>query len=144
MRYILMTYVAPDHVEAWDRMTPEERQVDVDRTIAWFREHAAATSSAARSWAIRARRGRFAAAGVTDGPFIETKELLGGFIVLDVPDEATALRIASGWPGLAVAGRRGRGPPGRRFAGRGERVAAAARHAANAQGRSSNGRSIAS
>ena len=36
----------------------------------------------------------------TDGPFIETKELLGGFIVLDVPDEATALRIAGDWPGL--------------------------------------------
>lgn len=33
--------------------------------------------------------------GVTDGPFVEAKELLGGFIVLDVPDEATALEIAA-------------------------------------------------
>ncbi len=38
--------------------------------------------------------------GVTDGPFVETKEQLGGFIVVDVPDEATALMMASGWPGL--------------------------------------------
>ena len=45
--------------------------------------------------------------GVTDGPFVETKELLGGFIVIDVPDEATALELAAGrpsldWPGDAV------------------------------------------
>jgi hypothetical protein len=31
---------------------------------------------------------------MTDGPFAETKELLGGFIVLDVPDEATAVALA--------------------------------------------------
>lgn len=41
---------------------------------------------------------------VTDGPFAETKELLGGFAVVDVPDEAAARhwagRIAEtcGWP----------------------------------------------
>jgi hypothetical protein len=35
-----------------------------------------------------------------DGPFLETKELLGGFIVVEVPDEATALAMAAGWPGL--------------------------------------------
>jgi hypothetical protein len=99
MRYILMTYVAPDHVEAWDRMTPEERQLDVDRTIAWFREHAGHIVGGEElgypRQARTVRRG-----GVTDGPFIETKELLGGFIVLDVPDEAKALEIAAGWPGL--------------------------------------------
>lgn len=42
--------------------------------------------------------------GMTDGPFVETKEILGGFIVLEVPDEATALEVASGWPGLAWDG----------------------------------------
>ncbi|HEX5405269.1 MAG TPA: YciI family protein [Pseudonocardiaceae bacterium] len=40
----------------------------------------------------------------TDGPFVETKEHIGGFAVVDVPDEA-ALRhwagkiaVACGWP----------------------------------------------
>jgi hypothetical protein len=99
MRYILMTYVSPDHVAEWDRMTPEERQLDVDRTIAWFREHAAYIVGGEElgypRLARTVRRG-----GITDGPFIETKELLGGFIVLDVPDEANALEIAGAWPGL--------------------------------------------
>ena len=40
----------------------------------------------------------------TDGPFIESKEHLGGFAVVDVPDEAAArlwagkIAVACGWP----------------------------------------------
>ncbi|MEP9361484.1 YciI family protein [Nocardioides sp. CN2-186] len=32
---------------------------------------------------------------VTDGPYLETKEHLGGFWVIDVPDLDTALRLAA-------------------------------------------------
>jgi hypothetical protein len=41
---------------------------------------------------------------VTDGPFVETKEVLGGFAVVDVADEAAArlwagkIAVACGWP----------------------------------------------
>ena len=41
---------------------------------------------------------------VLDGPYAETKEHLGGFFVVDVPDEATAqawaakMAVACGWP----------------------------------------------
>jgi hypothetical protein len=40
----------------------------------------------------------------TDGPYIESKEHLGGFLVVDVPDEASArhwagrVAVAVGWP----------------------------------------------
>ncbi len=40
----------------------------------------------------------------TDGPFVETKEHLGGFAVVDVPDDAAArfwagrIAVAVGWP----------------------------------------------
>ena len=40
----------------------------------------------------------------TDGPFVETKEHLGGFAVVDVPDDAQArhwagrIAVAVGWP----------------------------------------------
>ena len=101
MRYILMTYQAPDHIEAWERSTPAERQLEIDRTLAWFREHGTAGRIVGGEElgyppASRVVRG----SGVSDGPFIESKELLGGFIVIDVPDEETALMVASGWPGL--------------------------------------------
>jgi hypothetical protein len=41
---------------------------------------------------------------ITDGPYVETKEYLGGFAVVDVPDEETAkvwaAKVAEscGWP----------------------------------------------
>lgn len=41
---------------------------------------------------------------ITDGPFVETKEALGGFAVVDVADEEEARRwagriaVACGWP----------------------------------------------
>ena len=41
---------------------------------------------------------------ITDGPFIETKEWLGGLTVVDVPDDETAtmwagkVAVACGWP----------------------------------------------
>jgi hypothetical protein len=35
---------------------------------------------------------------VTDGPFMETKETIAGFGIIDVPDLDTALGIARTWP----------------------------------------------
>lgn len=35
---------------------------------------------------------------ITDGPFAETKEVLGGYYLVDVPDEATALEWAEKCP----------------------------------------------
>jgi hypothetical protein len=32
---------------------------------------------------------------VTDGPYLESKELIGGFWIIDVPDRETALRLAA-------------------------------------------------
>jgi hypothetical protein len=35
---------------------------------------------------------------VTDGPFIEGKELIGGFGILEVADLDEALKVAASWP----------------------------------------------
>jgi len=40
--------------------------------------------------------------GVQDGPFAETKEQLGGYYVIDVPDLDTALEWASRCPAAAT------------------------------------------
>jgi hypothetical protein len=39
---------------------------------------------------------------VTDGPFAETHEVLGGFYLIDVPDLDAAIRIAERHPGARV------------------------------------------
>jgi hypothetical protein len=41
---------------------------------------------------------------ITDGPYVETKEFLGGFALVEVPDDETAkmwagkVAVACGWP----------------------------------------------
>ncbi|MBK8084684.1 MAG: YciI family protein [Devosia sp.] len=44
---------------------------------------------------VRVRDGRLSA---TDGPFIETKEQLGGFILIEARDMNEAIRLAAGIP----------------------------------------------
>lgn len=48
---------------------------------------------------VRVRNG---AANVTDGPFAETKEQLGGYFILDCADLAQALEYAAKIPGAAI------------------------------------------
>jgi len=40
------------------------------------------------------------AGGVTDGPFMETKEVLGGYSLLDTETYDQAVEISKTWPGV--------------------------------------------
>ena len=40
------------------------------------------------------------ASGVTDGPFMETKEALGGYSVLEADNIDEAVEVAKTWPGV--------------------------------------------
>ena len=39
------------------------------------------------------------AMSVTEGPFIESKEYVGGFMMIEVPDLDAAIALAKSWPG---------------------------------------------
>ena len=54
---------------------------------------------AATATCVRVRDGRRV---VTDGPFAETYEVLGGFYLILAEDRATAVRIAAECPGARV------------------------------------------
>ena len=67
----------------------------------------ASTFAGARSslrWQPCGRSGALGELSTIDGPFIETKELLGGFILLDAPDLATAVAMAADWPAFGTDG----------------------------------------
>jgi len=51
--------------------------------------------SATTASTVRVRGGRIS---VTDGPFAETKETLGGFFLINARDLNEAIKIASKWP----------------------------------------------
>jgi hypothetical protein len=49
----------------------------------------------AEAMTVQVRHGKMS---VTDGPFIETKEMLGGLVVIEAPDPESAAQIAAGIP----------------------------------------------
>jgi hypothetical protein len=54
-----------------------------------------ALQSALTAATLQVRNGKLS---VTDGPFAETKEQLGGFFMIDARDRDEAIEVASGWP----------------------------------------------
>jgi hypothetical protein len=107
MRYVLMNWVHPDDVAAWERMSAEEQQADVQRHVEWFRkhrEHIAGGEELHLPRTVKTLRPGRQGEGVviTDGPYIETKEILGGFVIIDAADMDEALAITSEWPSLAT------------------------------------------
>jgi hypothetical protein len=105
MRYVLMNWVDPADAEAYYAMSAEEQQADVERHIAWFRKHrdrivgGEELDEPAKVKTLRPGR-QSEGLVVTDGPYIETKELLGGFVILETQTLDEALAIASEWPSL--------------------------------------------
>jgi hypothetical protein len=50
---------------------------------------------------IRPREGKLM---ITDGPFAETKEQIGGFVLIDTRDLKEALQLASAIPAMLLGG----------------------------------------
>jgi hypothetical protein len=105
MRYVLMNWVHPDDAAAWEEWSAEEKQADIDRHIAWFgkhRDHIAGGEELDEVRTVKTLRPGRQGEGlvVTDGPFVESKEILGGFVIIDAADIDEALAIAGDWPSL--------------------------------------------
>ena len=105
MRYVLMNWVHPDDAAAWEEWPAENKQADIDRHMAWFgkhREHIAGGEELDEVRTVKTVRPGRQGEGVvvTDGPFVETKEILGGFVIIEAADLDEALAIAREWPSL--------------------------------------------
>jgi len=93
---------------AWDELGEQERGAIYERIGAWWGERAAAGEIIGghelqpSDTATTIRRGDDGAVTVTDGPFVEGKEMVGGYAILDVPDLDAAIRLASEWPGAGT------------------------------------------
>jgi len=92
--------------EWYNRLSQEELQKLIGQNQAWF-ERLTAQGKAKpgralerRGVIVSGRNGRF----VTDGPFAESKEAIGGYLVLDVETIEEAIAIAQSSPGLTYGG----------------------------------------
>jgi hypothetical protein len=105
MKYVLMFVDTEQFATELAAMDEPERERAYGRVRQWFAEHhdkithhthllppEAATT-------VRLDRGEPL---VTDGPFVEGKEVVSGFTEIDVPDLDEALRLARSWPGCPV------------------------------------------
>ncbi len=100
MKYMLLIYTPPQEREP----TPEEWAATMPEWEAYGNElrrrnaflAAAPLASTTSATTVRVRDGKRA---VTDGPFAETKEILGGYYLIEAPSMDEALEAAAMCPG---------------------------------------------
>ncbi|MGQ0429761.1 MAG: YciI family protein [Gammaproteobacteria bacterium] len=106
MRFICLGFLDE---AAWGTLGASLQQGMIDACIAYDRElqrdgHFAAgfaLQGAATATTVRWKNGKAAA---TDGPFAETKELLGGILVLEAKDKDQAIGLIERHPGIRMGG----------------------------------------
>jgi hypothetical protein len=91
-----------------DAMPEKEMQALVDSAIEYAEEirrsgHYVASDALQRTQTARTVRIRAGKASTTVGPFVETKEQLGGFFVIEAKDMDEACAVAARFPPARVA-----------------------------------------
>ena len=101
MKYMVLI---GSQADGWDHLSEDEQRALYQRIGAWWDEHAAAGEILdghqlqPAETATTVRLDRSGQANVTDGPFVEGKEIVGGYALIDVPDLDAAIKLMSGWP----------------------------------------------
>lgn len=102
MKYLCLGYIEE---KKWETMSEGERNAFVDECFAYDDElkknghfvGGEALQSAHNAITLRWRNGKVV---VTDGPYAETKEQLGGLLVLEARDLNHAIQLMSKHPGV--------------------------------------------
>ena len=91
--------------ESASKMSPEEMQQHLKHWETWIGE------GMKNGWMLDpgdalTPEGRVVSAKVvTDGPFVESKEIVGGFSIVEADSVDAAAKLAKGCPGLQVGGK---------------------------------------
>ena len=104
MKFVCLGYLDE---RSWDALSESERTALMDACFAYddeFRKNGhfaggEALQSARNAVTLRYRAGTVSA---SDGPFAETKEILGGILFLEAEDLDQAVRLMSKHPGVRV------------------------------------------
>jgi hypothetical protein len=104
MKYICLGYIEE---KKWETMSESERNALVDECFAYddlLRKNGhfvggEALQSPRNATTLRWKHGKVS---ITDGPYAETKEQLGGLLVLEARDLNHAIQLMSKHPGVKV------------------------------------------
>jgi hypothetical protein len=98
MKYVMLIMNTPEG----DAISEAEQKAWYSEVFAWYEKWGGTPKLPDGGQQLQppATAKTIRAAGVTDGPFIETKEALGGYSVLDTDTMDEAVEIAGTWPGV--------------------------------------------
>ncbi len=101
MRYVCFGYL---DVQSWEKKSPGEQDAMIDQCFAYddtLREkgHWAGGEALLGATTLRYQDGKVA---VSDGPYAETKEWLGGLLILEAKDLNHAIQLISNHPGIRM------------------------------------------
>ncbi|NOT62545.1 MAG: YciI family protein [Acidobacteria bacterium] len=101
MKYMLMIYMEENAMSDSERAACYVKSTDLAQRLSTDGKFIAASplQPVATATSVRVREGQRL---ITDGPFAETREHLGGFYLIDVANLDEAINVAECIPGAAV------------------------------------------
>jgi hypothetical protein len=105
VKYVLLFVDTEQFSNDLQAMGPVERARAFERVNQWMAEHADAITGGNKlrepdtATTVRLDRGEPI---ITDGPFVEGKEVVSGYTEIDVADLDEALRMVKTWPGCPI------------------------------------------
>lgn len=100
-QFMLLLY---DDPSGWTQLSPEEMQKALEKYMAWAKKPFTLDSKRLAEDAGKVIRSNAGKPRTTDGPYSETKEVLGGYYTIEAADYDEAVRIASGHPHIEYGG----------------------------------------
>ncbi|GGK76307.1 hypothetical protein Ppa06_39470 [Planomonospora parontospora subsp. parontospora] len=106
MKYVLMFIETEQYRKDWEAKDQAERDAAFEKVGRWFAEHATSITHSTQLYpataatTVRLDDGRDPI--ITDGPFVEGKEVVSGYVEVELGDLDEALRVARSWPACPV------------------------------------------
>jgi hypothetical protein len=100
-QFMLLLY---DNSSAWKDVSPEEMQKAIEKYREWATRPYTLDSKRLAEDAGRVIRAENGKPRATDGPYSETKEVLGGFYLIEAADYNQAVQLALGHPHAEYGG----------------------------------------
>jgi len=106
MKYVLLFVQTEQFERDFEAMSQPERDHAYELVYKWFADHADKIRGGNKlkepNTATTVRLDRGAKPVITDGPFVEGKEVVSGYSEIEVADFDEALRMVREWPGCPI------------------------------------------
>ena len=101
-QYMLLLYSDPSH---WTQLSPDEMQKATEKYMAWTQKPFTRDGKRLADDAGRVmRRPKSGQIRTTDGPYSETKEVLGGYYTIEAASYDEAVKLCQDHPTLEYGG----------------------------------------